>query len=273
MEIRGELILGSVLLRPDSQDAWRQIFDAAVTSQTRVWVAMATVRTTNPSTPIETNPMQGCFTAIATVLITLSEKTERMHITAWFAIPLELISMLAMAAAFGATLSLTLKIGAPELVTAPAPDLKTFAVLLPLSRAYAIVAGTGLFLILTTLMTSIVQSCNRVRDSKPCSFEPTASGLGMGHGYQATLPKQSRGPVPTLYDPDMELPDFEKQERSSSDEEKGLAGAGAEMGRRDSANADLADDKTISGPLGLQRPEDVAQMRPSRPWSEMSKRR
>lgn len=196
-----------------------------------------------------------------------------MHISVYLAIPLELLAMLAMAATFGAALSLTLKFGSPTLVTAPAPDLKTFSVLIPLSQAYAIAAGTGLFFLLTTWLTSIVQTCNRARDSKPCSFEPTASALGMGHGYQAEVPKQSRGPIPTLYDPDLPLPDFEKDTRGSSDEEKSLAGDGAAMGRRDSANAEFVDDKEISGPLGLQKPEEVANMRPARPWSEMPKRR
>lgn len=257
MEIRGNVILESILLRPEAQEAWRQLFDSAVNSQTRIWVTIAC----------------GCFTAITTILIFLSQKTERMHMSAYLAIPLELTAMLAMGAAFGATLSLTLKIGTPVLVTAPAPDLKTFSVLVPLSKSYAIAAGIGVFLLLTTWMTSVIQTCNRARDSKPCSFEPTASSLGMGHGYQARLPKKSRGPIPTLYDPTMSLPDFEKQERSSSDEEKGLATAGADLGRRDSANSDLADDTQISGPLGLQRPEEVANMRPARPWSEMPKRR
>jgi hypothetical protein len=213
---------------------------------------------------------QGCFTAITTLLITLSQKMERMHMSAYLAIPLEFLAMLAMGAAFGAALSLTLKLGSPTLITAPAPDLRTFSILLPLSKAYAIAAGTGLLLLLITSMTSFVQTCNKARDSKPCSFEPTASGLGMGHGYQATLPKVSRGPIPTLYDPNMTLPDFEKEERNSSDEEKGLVGAAVDMGRRDSAN--VADDQQISGPLGLKKPEDVAKMRPARPWSEMSKR-
>jgi hypothetical protein len=98
----------------------------------------------------------------------------------------------------------------------------------------------------------------------------------MGHGYQAALPKKSRGPIPTLYDPNMPLPEFDEKETRSrgsnvGDEEKGLAGAGVEVGRRDSANSGMEDDKEISGPLGLQRrPTEVANMmRPARPWSEM----
>jgi hypothetical protein len=204
-----------------------------------------------------------------------------MHMPAWFAIPLELITTLSTGAAFGAALSLTLKLGSPALTTAPAPDLKTFAMLIPLSKAYAITTGTGLLLLLITSMTATIQACSRLgRDAKPCSFEPTASGLGMGHGYQAALPKKSRGPIPTLYDPNMPLPEFDEKETQSrsrgssvGDEEKVIvgAGAGAELARRDSANSRMGDDKEISGPLGLQRrPTEVANMmRPARPWSEM----
>ncbi|KAF2676353.1 hypothetical protein K458DRAFT_410567 [Lentithecium fluviatile CBS 122367] len=257
MEVRGNVILETVLLRPESQEAWRQLFDAAVNSQLRIWVAIAA----------------GCFISITTLLIILSQKTERMHMSPYLAIPLEFIAMLTMGAAFGATLSLTLKLGTPELVTAPAPDLKSFGMLLPLSKGYAIAAGAGLMLLLMTSMSAIIQTCHRARDSRACSFEPTASALGMGHGYQAELPKKSRGPIPTLYDPNMPLPDVDPQTKGD-EEEKGLAAAAADMGRRDSVQiVGSAEDKEISGPLGLQRPEDVAHIRPARPWSEMPKRR
>ena len=44
MEIRGNAILEAVLLRPEAQQAWRQLFDSAVNSQLRIWVAIAAVR-------------------------------------------------------------------------------------------------------------------------------------------------------------------------------------------------------------------------------------
>jgi hypothetical protein len=43
MEVRGSVILDTVLLRPEAQEAWRQLFDAAVNSQIRIWVAIAAV--------------------------------------------------------------------------------------------------------------------------------------------------------------------------------------------------------------------------------------
>lgn len=191
----------------------------------------------------------------------------------YLANPLEFITMLSMAAAFGATLSLTLKLGDPALTTAPAPDLRTFAMLIPLSKAYAITAGGALFLLLISWITSLVQTCHRAGDSKACSFEPTASTLGIGHGYQAPMPRTSRGPVPTFYDPSKPMPDLDKEARISSDEEQGLIVGGVELGRVDSVNGSVAGDKEITGPLGLKKPSEVANMRPARPWSEAPKRR
>lgn len=257
MEVRGESILSAVLLRPEAQDAWRKLFEDAVTSQLRIWVTMAAA----------------CFTFLTTLLIVLSHRMDSMRMSPYLANPLEFITMLSMAAAFGATLSLTLKLGSPALTTAPAPELGTFAMLIPLSKAYAITAGGALFLLLTSWITSLVQTCHRVGDSKACSFEPTASTLGIDHGYQAPLPRTSRGPIPTFYDPSKPMPDLDKEARVSSDEEKGLIAGVADLGRVDSMNGDLGDDKAITGPLGLKKPDEVANMRPARPWSEALKRR
>jgi hypothetical protein len=201
---------------------------------------------------------------------------ERMHLSAYLAIPMELAAMLAMGAALGATLSLTLKLGTPDLNTAPNPDLKTFVMLLPLSIGYVITAGTGVFVLLTTLILSVIHTCHRSRGSKACSFEPTASSLGMSHGYQASMPVVSNGRIPTFYDPNKPVPNPDESAHIG-DEEKGFASAGADMGRRDSAqDVRLADDKEISRPLALQKPEEMAQLqsaRPARPWSEIPKRR
>lgn len=44
IEIRGPAILDTVLLRPEAEDVWRLFFEAAMTSQTRILVAIAAVR-------------------------------------------------------------------------------------------------------------------------------------------------------------------------------------------------------------------------------------
>lgn len=221
--------------------------------------------------------LQGSFTTLSTALIIASQTSQRMKITPYLLLPVEFLAMLATAASFGATLSLTMKLtglsmGPPSLDPSSSPDLSTFAMLVPLSKGYAIAAGTTLFALLTTSLSALIQTCHRARDSKACSFEPTASALGMSHGYQAVAPRTSRGPVPTLYDPLKPMP----REEGAGDEEKGFAARGAEMGRRDSVvpKTSLESEGTgITGPLGLEAPAKVAQMRPARPWSEMPKRK
>lgn len=188
--------------------------------------------------------------------------------------PLELLCTLAMTAAFASTLTLALNLtpyDTPLLSTSNSADLTSFHMLLALTKGYAIAAGTGAFVLLCTSASALIHTCHRARNAKPCSFEPTASALGMGHGYQAVVPRTSRGPVPTLYDPQKPIPAELVQMQGGNDEEKGFANAGAEMGRRESVAR--SEGEGISGPLGLKRPEEVAQMRPARPWSEMPKRR
>lgn len=119
----------------------------------------------------------------------------------------------------------------------------------------------------------MIDVCQRARQKKNSSFEPTASALGMGHGYQAVAPRTQRGAIPTLYDPDKPAPGLSEPPRSAVG--KGFhADFKEETIRRDSAlsHNEESDDKDISGPLGLEKPETVQQMRPARPWSEMPKR-
>jgi hypothetical protein len=99
----------------------------------------------------------------------------------------------------------------------------------------------------------------------------------MTHGYQAVIPPQPRTTIPTLYDPRKPEPGSNTTSPRGS-EEIGLAISGEEMGmsRRDSGLSTRSRESEganeISGPLGLEKPEVVAQMRPARPWSEMVKR-
>lgn len=190
----------------------------------------------------------GSFSTLATGIVLLGVNVQRVRLPVAFLLPLELLSSLSMAAAFGATLSLTL--GYPAALPNPngSSDLASIAMLLPLSRAYAIASGSGMFLGLTSTISFLVHTIHRVRDSKACSFEPTGSSLGMSHDYQ----------IPTKLSED-EIDD---------DEEKGLVGAGAGLGRSDSMKS--KDGASSEWPLeGAKRTEPV--IRPHRPWSEMPK--
>jgi hypothetical protein len=95
----------------------------------------------------------------------------------------------------------------------------------------------------------------------------------MGHGYQAVVPPMPRETIPTLYDPKKPVPGSPGQQ--PTEDETKLADAGAVMGRRDSGLSVASKESGIgiSGPLGLEKPETVQQMRPARPWSEMPKKR
>lgn len=95
----------------------------------------------------------------------------------------------------------------------------------------------------------------------------------MGHGYQTVAPRMSRGAIPTLYDPLKPMPARLDRVVEDGDEEKGFADRGAAMGQRDSdERGRTVGDGEISGPLGLQRPEEVVKLRPARPWSAYTKK-
>lgn len=195
--------------------------------------------------------------------------------------------MLASAASLGATLSLDLKLEALRARTLDAsssPDLRGFSMLFPLMTAYATLSGALLFLALCASLAATLHACHRARDSKACSFEPTASALGMGHGYQAVRPQTLRDAIPTLYDPKKPIPEGSVGDEKldfgfgSADEEMGFADKGADMGSGvgvGGVSAGVAGkaEGEISGPLGLERPERVQQIRAARPWSEMPKRK
>ena len=49
VEVRGSVLLDAVNIPQDKEDAWQAFFDAVVNSQTRIWIAIAAVRTFTPS--------------------------------------------------------------------------------------------------------------------------------------------------------------------------------------------------------------------------------
>ncbi|KAF1979651.1 hypothetical protein BU23DRAFT_594859 [Bimuria novae-zelandiae CBS 107.79] len=237
IEVRGNLIVNLTNMDSQGEDAaWRAFIRTAVGNQLRIWVAIAT----------------GSFSALATLLVLFGFHVQRMRLPTAFLLPLELLSALSMATAFAATLSLALSY--PSALSNPnsSADLASFAMLLPLSRAYAIASGTGMFLGLTATMSFLIQAIHRLRDSKACSFEPTGSALSMSYGYQVPPVNDSRAGSP------------------SQDEEKGLAGAAAAMGTGDSAQS--KEESPVDWPLAVAQKMNVANIRPHRPWSEMPKK-
>ncbi|KAL5392574.1 hypothetical protein PMIN02_006085 [Paraphaeosphaeria minitans] len=241
----GFIILDVANLESQNEDAaWRAFILTAIETHLRIWVAIAA----------------GAFSTLATLLVTLSTTLPRLRLPTPFLLPLELLSSLSLATAFAATLSLALKFPVILSNSPSSSDLAAFAMLLPLTRGYAIGAGGGMVFSLTTTTSFLVQTIHRIRDSKACSFEPTASGLGMGHEYQ--------------------VPAMEGGGAQSKDEEKGLAGAGAEMGGRESVQSGSGTGmgmgkrkgEKVSWPLAVAKKLDNANIRPHRPWSEMPRK-
>lgn len=218
----------------DDDAVWRSFMRVAINNQLPIWIAIAA----------------GSFTTLATVLVLFGSQIQRMRLPTFFLLPLELLSSLSMATAFGATLSLALKYPNSLFNLGISSELASFAMLLPLSRAYAITTGAGMFFGLTSTISSLVRTIHRVRDSKACSFEPMTSTLGMSHGYE----------VPAIRD--------SMAHSAVQDEEKGLVYAAADMGKRD---LEQSGERTISWPLAVAKKLEAANVRPHRPWSEMPK--
>ena len=195
-------------------------------------------------------------------------------------VPIECLSTCAMATAFGTSLSFAMSLNVfsdTRLDTASSADLIAFAMLVPLSKGYVVAAGTGGFLVLVTFIAAMVDACTRARAKESCSFEPTASALGISHGYQAVVPNTPRDRVPTMYDPRRAL-DADPEKLSGEHDKMGFASEGTSMGRRDSGLSEMGKmwlgvDEEITGPLNLEKPHRVLQIRPSRPWSEMPRKR
>ncbi|KAF1848653.1 uncharacterized protein K460DRAFT_364648 [Cucurbitaria berberidis CBS 394.84] len=265
IEVRGNSVLEIIRLEPQTREQyWQNYFTVVLNGVIRIWISIAAAS----------------FASLANTLIVLASVMDRIRMSSNVLVPIECLSMCAMATAFGTSLSFALSLNVfseTRLDTAGSSDLTKFAMLVPLSKGYVVAAGTGGFLVLVTCLVATVEVCNRVRAKESCSFEPTASALGMGHGYQAIAPQVSRDRVPTMYDPRMPLRrDLERT--SIEHDEAGFASEGIEMGRRESGLSEMGKvsvefEKEITGPLSLEKPQRVLQIRPSRPWSEAPKKR
>jgi hypothetical protein len=133
-------------LEQGKEDQWRALFDAVVNSQVRIWVAIAGVRSNSLCLLIQTDKTQGSFAFVAVTFIFLSLKMDRLKVSRYFLVPLEFLSMLAMAGAFAASLSLAIRLEAfcPRLDTSSSADLQSFQLLCPLTKGYSIAGGVGL---------------------------------------------------------------------------------------------------------------------------------
>lgn len=223
--------------------------------------------------------MKASISFLTLLLVIFSECVRRLAMPSSVRVPLELLSTTAMITAFGCTLSFALSMIAYTrmgLNTADSADLTMFTMILPLSRGLVVTTGIGSFILIATTITAMVQACMRASAKESCSFEPTASALGMGHGYQALVPPMPSGSrPPTIYDPRKPLPK-QLDGMPQTDEEMDLAVGVAQPKRADSAisrssNYSVDKEKEETWPLNPEKSEQARNVRPSRPWSETKK--
>ncbi|RMZ69529.1 hypothetical protein GMOD_00006356 [Pyrenophora seminiperda CCB06] len=266
IEDRSAAVLKTV--HPESEmmgHMWEKFFIITIHSIVKLWISMATA----------------AFASLGGIIAVLAAMFDRKQVPSAVLIPLEFLCMCAMGTALGVSLSFTMDLDEftkSRLEAGGQPDLLKWAVLVHLSRGYAIGAGAGWFLFLVTSITAVIAACCRLQERESCSFEPTASALGMGHGHDAVLPPQSRSRVPTMYDPQVpkglkeklgKLPERQNTQRRDS------VGRTVEMARSDTVvsqdgRISFEDDNEMPVPLTLEQPERAQQWRPSRPWSELS---
>lgn len=263
IDIRGVAVLESVGLESSSDEQfWRNFFDTVLGGIPKIWIAIAA----------------SCLASLTGVFVLLSTIFDSMRAPAKFLIPVETLTMCAMFTTFGAVLSFVFSLSTfftNRLNAASSSDLAMFTTIIPLSKAYIVTAGAAASLIMTTFIISIVDACNRARVKASCSFEPSASALGMDYGQSAITPMAVRSRVPTMYLPGNARYESQKGAiEDIDDEEKGFAKEIGPMGRNDSAlsNHTTASqqeiERQITGPVSLQKPEDTLIVRPARPWSE-----
>lgn len=208
---------------------------------------------------------------------------ERMRMSTKVLIPLEYVAMCTMAGAFGAALSFAMALHPYNafLDTVGSPALVDFEKMGLISKIMVVAAGTAGFLLLVLCISVTVAAVNRARAKETCSFEPTASGLGMGHGYQAAAPTTSHSRVPTMYDPRRPLDGKKEMKMVDEEETIGFASQGSQMSFSDSGLSEMRRvqgvlEKDIRGQLNainVEKPPQVLAIRPSRPWSEAPKPR
>lgn len=212
----------------------------------------------------------GIAIVLATILPTTRTRSAIM-------IPMECLGMCAMGVALGISLSFALNLdafGERTLDASASPELRTFAILVDLSLVSTVTAGTGWALFLITFIMATVDGCRRAREKESCSFEPTASALGMAHGYSSMVSSSVHSRPSSLYDPEVPLNrDDATATAWNSFQKKESAERNLEMGHTETilsqeGRMSVGSQSSISGLSTIQKPERSQQARPSRPWSE-----
>jgi hypothetical protein len=93
---------------------------------------------------------------------------------------------------------------------------------LTLSQGLVVSSSIGFCVLLMTSVNAMIHSCIKGRINETCSFEPTASALGIGQGNQAIQPPVTRSRPPTLYVPRKPMPKH-LERMPETDEEKAMA--------------------------------------------------
>lgn len=206
----------------------------------------------------------GIILVMATILL-------RMRVPSAVLIPLEFLCMCGMGAAFGLSLWFAVRLNSftkVALNTGDSPELGRFVMLVKYSLGYVIAAATASLMYLITFIMGIVKARSHAQDSnRSCSFEPTASGLGMNHGYSDDYHGAS------VYDPEVGLT-LDKADAAAWTRAQERESVGKDVGvqRVDSiesqkARMSFGSDYGSTVSLNLQKPEPAQVARPVRPWS------
>ncbi|USP75046.1 hypothetical protein yc1106_02320 [Curvularia clavata] len=256
IQVRHKTILDNVQFgSQEMEQRWTGFFGTVLDSAIKMWISVASAAFSS---------LMGIAIVLATILPTTRIRSAIM-------IPMECVSMCVMGAAAGISLSFALNLdafGKRTLDTSASPELRAFAVLVDLSLIYTAAAGTGWILFLITFITATVDACRRAKEKESCSFEPTASGLGMTHGYSTVLPPSVHSRPPSVYDPEMPLNQDDATATAwNSAQKKDSAGRSLEMGRTgtvmsEEARLSIGSQSSISGSSIVQKAEKSQQARP-----------
>jgi hypothetical protein len=138
---------------------------------------------------------QDIAAALASIMVILANRHYRLQIAPAIVLLLEFMALALIAVSFGCTLSLALSLSSfrtARLYTGGSAKLASFAALLSVSKVCTIITALAGFLVMMTCLMSVVDAYNRHQQSEKvcCAFEPTASALGMNHGFEALHPSE-----------------------------------------------------------------------------------
>ncbi|KAI8938218.1 hypothetical protein NX059_005879 [Plenodomus lindquistii] len=260
-EIHGPAALDAVSSEsPDSAKNWRDYFTAARNAVPRICISIGAATF--------------AFVALITVIYTTSSSRQRIPTT--ILVPIEILSMCAMATAFGTSLSFSASLNTftqNQLAKTASSELASYIKLVPLSKGLVVLACIGWFATLVTSILASVDACNRAIAKEAFSFRPTASALGMSPKYPAISPQIVRSRVPSMYDPRRPLHAYTKSFTADTEETAGLIREEEHRIDRDSVvtedeRCSVELEKEFEGLFTVDKPEKALQLRTTRPWSE-----